>query len=271
MSHAQIVLTETGAAITATHLIMGASQQDVSKRVAETLKEVIAQAVRDHPQAEPSDAEIDAAVERGYWWTQLGSEEFTAMVVEPEHIVVAPVRDGELTRRCGLILDLADDEVQTRTRCAQDGHGSHKQVRDLVADIDGCRTFITAIPDMVQLLSETISKWPQFDTDEPVPGSEMVDWFSQWRERVKPCITGLTPLSADEDDSNLRNALKSGFVVLTYNAGNDAGRHYEAWAYEGPLDFDEAGPIRYGLGASPVEAIDALNWQLQHNPDRPTD
>jgi hypothetical protein len=50
---------------------------------------------------------------------------------------------------------------------------------------------------------------------------------------------------------------RKGFVVLTNNAGE-----HEAWAYEGPLDFEVAAPIRFGLGNTPIEALKALDWQL---------
>jgi len=50
---------------------------------------------------------------------------------------------------------------------------------------------------------------------------------------------------------------KNVFVVLT---ANSAG--CEAWAYEGPLDFMEATPRRFGLGKTPAAALKALDHQL---------
>ena len=52
------------------------------------------------------------------------------------------------------------------------------------------------------------------------------------------------------------------FVVLTHNPANAAGGEYEAWAYQGPLDFDVASPIRFGLGPDPTGAMQALDGQL---------
>jgi hypothetical protein len=51
---------------------------------------------------------------------------------------------------------------------------------------------------------------------------------------------------------------RRGFVVLTHNAGQ-----HEAWAYEGPLGFDVAAPFRFGLGPTPIDALKALDWQLE--------
>jgi hypothetical protein len=53
---------------------------------------------------------------------------------------------------------------------------------------------------------------------------------------------------------------KKGFVVLT---GHTDGAEYEAWAYEGPLDLETAVPQRFGIGDTPVAALEALDWQLE--------
>ena len=55
----------------------------------------------------------------------------------------------------------------------------------------------------------------------------------------------------------------TGFVVLTFDREDPTpGAEFEAWAYEGPLDFDKASPVKFGLGADPIEALHALNQQL---------
>ena len=53
---------------------------------------------------------------------------------------------------------------------------------------------------------------------------------------------------------------KKGFVVMT---GHTDGAEYEAWAYEGPLDLETAVPQRFGIGDTPVAALEALDWQLE--------
>ncbi len=41
---------------------------------------------------------------------------------------------------------------------------------------------------MHKLLKDAIDAWPQFETDTPVNGGDLVDWFAQWRLSVKACI-----------------------------------------------------------------------------------
>ncbi len=73
------------------------------------------------------------------------------------------------------------------------------------------------------------------------------------------------------DDDPLRTLTAhlhcKGFVVLTHNADNEPDSHFEAWAYEGPLDFNSAAPVRFGLGADPIAALHTLNHQLSELPD----
>ncbi|MEM1354990.1 MAG: hypothetical protein AAGH88_08915 [Planctomycetota bacterium] len=53
-----------------------------------------------------------------------------------------------------------------------------------------------------------------------------------------------------------------GFIVLTRNRSEPPDTRCEAWAYNGPLDFDQASPLCFGLGADPEEAIAALRYHL---------
>ena len=50
-------------------------------------------------------------------------------------------------------------------------------------------SLIAAAPDMDALLREALDAWPQFDTDDDVNGGDMVDWFGQWRVRVKEALS----------------------------------------------------------------------------------
>jgi len=45
---------------------------------------------------------------------------------------------------------------------------------------------------MQGLLEYALDSWPQFDTDEPVNGGDLVDWFGEWRIHVKQCL-GIEP------------------------------------------------------------------------------
>ena len=54
-----------------------------------------------------------------------------------------------------------------------------------------------------------------------------------------------------------------GYVVLALNSQDPhAGAPFEAWAYTGPLDFQSAQPVSFGVGASAFEALRVLNENL---------
>ena len=56
---------------------------------------------------------------------------------------------------------------------------------------------------------------------------------------------------------------KDGFVILARNDDDpSANGPFEAWAYQGPLDFHTAKPVTFGVGTSVPDAIDALELQL---------
>ena len=55
-----------------------------------------------------------------------------------------------------------------------------------------------------------------------------------------------------------------GFVVAGKNSADASkGGSFEAWAYQGPLDFHTARPVRFGVGTSCLDALGALNQQLE--------
>ena len=56
---------------------------------------------------------------------------------------------------------------------------------------------------------------------------------------------------------------KQGFVIVVKNMADPSpDGPFEAWAYQGPLDMDEAVPVTFGVGASSIEALEALEGQL---------
>lgn len=57
---------------------------------------------------------------------------------------------------------------------------------------------------------------------------------------------------------------RGGWIVLGCNRHDPhPGLAFEAWAYQGPMDFSTAAPISFGLGAGVHEALAALNQQLK--------
>ena len=62
---------------------------------------------------------------------------------------------------------------------------------------------------------------------------------------------------------------KGGFVVLAINHEDPNPQSpLEGWAYEGPLDFNKAGPVVFGLGVDCRSALDALNDLIPANSDQ---
>ena len=63
---------------------------------------------------------------------------------------------------------------------------------------------------------------------------------------------------------------RGGFVVLAMNREDGSpGAPFEAWAYEGPLDFGAATPVVFGLGEDCRRALEALNGRLPTGNDGP--
>ena len=67
-----------------------------------------------------------------------------------------------------------------------------------------------------------------------------------------------------EKDSEIQEWLDGyGFVVLTKNVTDPTpGLPFEAWAYEGPLDFAEARPVRFAVGAEYRQALGDLGMLI---------
>ena len=38
---------------------------------------------------------------------------------------------------------------------------------------------------VLRLLRSAVDRWPEFDSDAPVNGAELVEWFALWRAGVK--------------------------------------------------------------------------------------
>ena len=54
------------------------------------------------------------------------------------------------------------------------------------------------------------------------------------------------------------------FVLLCWNR-NDPSKYgpFEAWAYQGPLDLQEASPVTFGVGEDLAQALTALDSQIE--------
>ena len=86
-------------------------------------------------------------------------------------------------------------------------------------------------------------------------------WLKQREDRFEWQIKKVSP-SGQPLGRVCQRLRKGHFAVLTINPRNPRNERYEAWLYKGPLNFQEAEPVRFGLGSDPSAALDALNYQL---------
>ena len=84
MQNVRAIVTETGAGVEIARVIHGPNKHSVEERTREQLRQIIEQVVRDNPRASCDD--MDDALRRGYWSTDLGSEEFSVFVLEPVEV-----------------------------------------------------------------------------------------------------------------------------------------------------------------------------------------
>ena len=68
------------------------------------------------------------------------------------------------------------------------------------------------------------------------------------------------------DLSRLDDFLQQGFAVLAMNQHDpNPDMPFEAWAYQGPLDFDIATPVVFGLGTNGFDALRSLDKLLANH------
>jgi len=142
--HVRVIVTETGANVEVERVIHGRNLHAVEQRAREEIRQIIEQVCRDNPHALCED--MTEAVHRGYWWADLGSEEFTVMVMEPLQIEQVDPLVVEIDVNGGLISDVNasvgaqvvvrdyDTDGADRSRLHRDGKGRACRVSTLEGD-----------------------------------------------------------------------------------------------------------------------------------------
>lgn len=110
--------------------------------------------------------------------------------------------------------------------------------------------------------------------DGPDEISEAASWLAEHDERLSAEIFAAesgqdnndiiaTPDAPYETERLKQFLADGGFIVLGENQ-HDPHLHqpFEAWAYKGPLDFNEAQSVTFGTGKDVPEALDALAFQI---------
>ena len=107
--------------------------------------------------------------------------------------------------------------------------------------------------------------------DGPDEISEAANWLAEHDERLGAEIFAAdSPDNHDDADIRFeaerleRLLTEGGFIVLAKNQQDPhPGQPLEAWAYQGPLDFNQANPVTFGFGNSVAHVLAALNEQLK--------
>ena len=101
---------------------------------------------------------------------------------------------------------------------------------------------------------------------------EALQWVAEHDERLSVEIVCQSVMGEPEHQTessmlHVDELLKEqGFVVLAQNKTDPSPEApFEAWAYRGPLDFQIARPVTFGLGADIHETLEALNLKLRED------
>ncbi len=85
--HVRTIITEAGDVATVTHVMIGKSQSKVTSEAQAQMRAIITSVLKEQGEPGLSAEDLASALEHGYWWAELGSEDFTVMIVQPEQIV----------------------------------------------------------------------------------------------------------------------------------------------------------------------------------------
>ena len=197
-----------------------------------------------------------------------------------------PLCDTEAVKEVEVSVKKPSDEKRSLCACCEEvfvwgvQHGkklscSHKQWILAIAD-RGVIPYAEAYPSKKmaeQGLIDYLREEENYDGHDDI--GEAGNWLAEHDERLgaeifatEPCKNNDdngTPLDTPPESDQLCRFLdEEGFIVLGKNQHDPhPGLEFEAWAYRGPLDFQSAGPVTFGLGTNSHEALDALNSQLR--------
>ena len=196
-----------------------------------------------------------------------------------------PLCDTEAVTVVEVSVKKPSDEKRSLCACCEEvyfwgvQHGkmlSCRQKQWILAIADrGIITYAEAHPSKKmaeQALIDYLREEENYDGPDDI--GEAGNWLAEHDERLGAEIFAAEP-GQDNDDNvdnpdppyeteRLERFLdEGGFIVLSKNQHDPhPGLEFEAWAYQGALDFQSAGPVTFGLGISTSDALAALNQQL---------
>lgn len=111
MKHVRVIVTEVGAEVNVTRLVVGSSKERVELRTREALRQVIESEVpEDH---RPED--LEAVLDHGYWSTDQPPEEYSVLVLRSERVEFADRSVVEVQVDGGIVTSVqAPQPVQVR-------------------------------------------------------------------------------------------------------------------------------------------------------------
>ena len=232
--NARVIITEAGDTVAVPCLVLAGTSEEAVEMAKRKMRSIIESVAKEsQPDPDCDERAILDALRHGYWWADLGSEEFTVMIQEPEHIDRLDKQTVAVRLQGGMVSD-----VETPSRV---------EVIVYDYDIDGA---------------------DQSRLSRDAEGRQCLT--SVWRGEDTPCEDRRRESKNERCSESLNRFLEDGFVILTLNSANEPADRFEAWAYSGPLDFNAAAPVRFGLGSSPLEALRTLQEQITDMPDNPT-
>ena len=143
--------------------------------------------------------------------------------------------------------------------------------KDIIAYAEAYRSKKSAEQGLVDYLRQ------EEGYDGPNEISAAASWLAEHDERLSVDIFAaqsgkdqeddVATLDAPYDTERLQHFLAGGgFIVLGSNQHDPHPElPFEAWAYQGPLDFQSAQPLTFGQGATPMDALGALDEQLDRS------
>jgi len=196
-----------------------------------------------------------------------------------------PLCDAEAVRQVKVSVKKASDERRSLCACCEEvfvwgvQHGkmlSRRRKQWILAIADrGIIAYAEAYPSKKTAEHGLIEYLRQEeDYDGPDEITEAAHWLAEHDERLSAEIFKAEPCYDNEDNDVIDNALNSteqlqrfltdkGFIILGQNQHDPhPDQPFEAWAYQGPLDFRVAQPLTFGQGPTLIEALSALDGQL---------
>ena len=113
------------------------------------------------------------------------------------------------------------------------------------------------------VIAAYLRKHHRYDGDDTLPA--VAEWVQEHEPDFDVQIVEQDgPMSITDEAVPIDDAIKQGqFIVISVETAQSPPDHYSAWLYEGALDFNAAFPLRFGVGPTVLDALNALASELR--------